>query len=58
MNISKTASSLFLHRSSLIERLKRIERYLNANLDDPEDRLQIQILLRTAELNEKLNLGF
>ena len=58
MNISKTASSLFLHRSSLIERLKRIERYLNLNLDDPEDRLQIQILLRTAELNEKLNLGF
>lgn len=58
MNISKTASSLFLHRSSLIERLKRIKRYLNLNLDDPEDRLQIQILLRTAELNEKLNLGF
>ena len=54
MNVSKTASELFLHRSSLVDRLKRIEKYLDVDLEDPDQRLMVQILLKISEFNERL----
>lgn len=54
MNVSKTASELFLHRSSLADRLKRIEKYLNVDLEDPDQRLMIQIFLKTMDFNEQI----
>lgn len=55
MNVSKTATELFLHRSSLLDRLKRIEKYLNMDMDDPSQRLQIQILLKVAEQEKQIH---
>ena len=57
MNVSKTAAVLFLHRSSLIDRLKRIEKYWDADLNDPKQRLEVQLLLRAMKLADKNKLG-
>ena len=54
MNITKTAEELFVHRSTLMERIKRIEALLQTNLDNPDERLRLQILLKIIETNEKL----
>ncbi len=45
MSIAATARALNLHRSSLIDRLERIEQILASDLDDPGERLAIQIVL-------------
>ena len=46
MAVTKTARDLFIHRSTLLERLVRIRDILKEDLTDPDIRLQIQILLR------------
>lgn len=46
MAVTKTARDLFIHRSTLLERLDRIRDILKEDLTDPDIRLQIQILLR------------
>ena len=45
MNITKTALDLKIHRSSFLERLRNIESLLGTDLDDPQERLYLQILL-------------
>ena len=45
MSISTTARVLHLHRSSLIDRLNRIAQILGCDLNDPEERLKLQIVL-------------
>ncbi len=54
MNATKTAEELFIHRSTLLERLKRIEKLLQADLEDPDQRLYLLISLKIIETNEKI----
>ncbi len=59
MSITKTARELYVHRSTLIERVNRIKRELGEDLDDPDVRLRLQILLKArairAELGDRLS---
>jgi purine catabolism regulator len=45
-NLSKTAEVLFVHRNTLMYRLKRIEELTGATLDDPETRFDLQLALK------------
>ena len=49
-SIAETARALHLHRSSLIDRIKRITQTLGCDLQDPEDRLTLQIVLYSEML--------
>ncbi len=53
-SISKTASALYINRSTLLDRLKRISRILPGELEDPDQRLRLEILLKAIELQEEL----
>lgn len=55
MNATKTAEELFLHRSTFFERLKRIEKILQTDLDDPDQRLHLLILLKIIDTTEKFS---
>ncbi len=44
-NISRTAEALFIHRNTLIYRMERITSILNLDLDNPENRLAVQLAL-------------
>jgi hypothetical protein len=54
MSITKTAAALFIHRSTLLERLDRIERVLNADMKNPDERLRLQILLKVIQLQKTI----
>ena len=54
MNVSATARELYLHRSTLIERLSRIRADMGQELDDPKTRLRIQLLLEARRLERSL----
>jgi purine catabolism regulator len=43
--INKVASSLFLHRNTVIYRLKKIEQILHVSLEDPEVRMRLTIAI-------------
>jgi PucR family transcriptional regulator, purine catabolism regulatory protein len=45
-NLSKTAEALFVHRNTLMYRLKRIEELTGSSLDDPETRFDLQLALK------------
>lgn len=45
MSITKTADALFIHRSSLMKRLDKIQRILGNDLNDPDVRLLYRICL-------------
>ena len=55
-NLSYTAAArkLYVHRSTLIDRIARIERELETDLRDPDKRLQYEILLKAIDLEELL----
>lgn len=55
MSMTKTSAALFVHRSTLMERIARIERELDTNLKDPDERLRIQILLKAMNIHEAIN---
>ena len=42
-NVLRTAKELFIHRSTLSYRLDRIQKVINVNLDDPKERLKLEI---------------
>jgi purine catabolism regulator len=44
-NVSQTAEALYIHRNTLIYRMERIATILNRTLDDPENRLALQLAL-------------
>ena len=46
MAVTQTARDLYIHRSTLLERLDRIQDILKEDLKDPDIRLQLQILLK------------
>ena len=54
MAATKTASDLFIHRSTLLERLERINTILGEDLKDPDVRLQYLIILKAMEIEEQL----
>ena len=54
MSVAKTASDLFVHRSTLMERLQRIRRELEIDLDDPDEQLRLRILLKAMQLRDRL----
>lgn len=45
-NLSKASEALFVHRNTLIYRMERIASMTNLDLDNPEDRLAVQLALR------------
>ncbi|MGI6217670.1 MAG: PucR family transcriptional regulator [Coriobacteriales bacterium] len=49
MSATATARELYISRSSLLERIDRIERILGTSLEDPDERLLYQILLKAIE---------
>ena len=55
-SIAKTANELFVHRSTLIERLARIKRELDIDLDDPDERLMIHLLLKAMQTRDELRI--
>lgn len=55
MNITRTAADLYVHRSTLLERIARIERELGADLQDADVRLRIQLLLKAMQLHEAIH---
>ena len=52
-NVTATAAALYVHRSTLLERLSRIKKELWDDLDDPEVRLRLLIVLKALELQKK-----
>lgn len=52
MSITQTAKDLYIHRSTLAERLARIERELDVNLHDPDVQLQLRILLKAMQIRD------
>lgn len=53
MSYARASRRLFVHRSTLIERIERIEKELEADFSDPAQRLYLEILLKALELEEK-----
>ena len=51
-NLSYTAAAqrLFIHRSTLLDRMERIEKEMHIDLKNSEQRLQLEILLRAIDL--------
>ena len=54
LSIAKTSSDLFVHRSTLIERLARIKRELNLDFDNPNVQLRLRILLKAMQSRSEL----
>ncbi len=46
LSMTRAASALFVHRSTLIDRISRIEKELDLDLNNPDDRLRLQIVLK------------
>lgn len=53
MNISQTAKELFIHRSTLLERLKKINSFLDIDLMKADERLMMSIILRILEERDR-----
>ncbi|MGH2379399.1 MAG: PucR family transcriptional regulator [Candidatus Limnocylindria bacterium] len=55
---SSVSRSLYLHRNTVRQRLRRIEELTGADLDDPEERLMLQLaLLGHAELQRAAKMA-
>lgn len=50
--ILQTARELFIHRSSLTYRLERIQKLTKVDLDDPKDRLLLQLCFLLQEKDQ------
>ena len=55
MSMTRTSAALYVHRSTLLERIGRIERELDTDLKDPDERLRIQILLKALQIHQQIN---
>ena len=54
MSYTSTAQKLFIHRSTLIDRIARIEKELDVDLKDYDQRLQLEMLLKAMDLEDTL----
>lgn len=52
MSYSKTAEELYIHRSTVVDRINRIQRELDVDLNDPDIRLQLEIILKAMEIED------
>lgn len=55
MSYAKAARRLFIHRSTLIERMGRITQELPFDLEDPDKRLQMQIILKALHIESEVH---
>lgn len=53
-SLTKTADALFIHRSSLLKRLDKIQRIIKDDLNDAEIRLYYQICLALLQSTEQI----
>ena len=53
-NQAKTASELFIHRTTLIYRIHKIKEIMDIDLDDPDTNFHIQLSFRLSEFYESL----
>ncbi len=54
MSYSATSRRLYIHRSTLIERLNRIQKDLAIDLENPDQRLQIQMLMKAIAMEKQI----
>ncbi len=54
MSITKTTACLYIDRSTLLERIARIKRELGVDLQDADERLRLQILLKALKIQEEM----
>ena len=52
LSYSQTAEELYIHRSTVVDRISRIERELDVDLKDPDTRLQLEIILKAMEIED------
>lgn len=50
-NIKLTSERLFAHYNTVVYRLEKIQNILGVSLDDPEDRLQLQLALKLGQID-------
>ena len=55
MSYSQTAEELYVHRSTVVDRISRIERELDISLKDPDTRLQLEIILKAMEIEDMVH---
>ena len=53
MSLTRAARRLYIHRSSLVERIARIEKELSIDLNDPDQRMQLQILFKAMAIENQ-----
>lgn len=58
MNYSKASELLFVHRSTLIDRIKKIEETYGLDLHDPDTRLFIQLLIKGLKVEGDIKNQF
>ncbi len=56
-NKEKAARELFVHRTTLLYRLRKISKLLGKDIEEPSTRLDLQIAVRALDLMEKLGEG-
>lgn len=54
MSLNRTAEALYVHRSTLVDRINRMQKDLSIDLDDPNERLQLMMLLKAMEVEDVL----
>ena len=54
MSYTSAARRLYIHRSTLIDRIARIEKEMNISLKNPAQRLRIEIVLKAIEIENAL----
>ena len=50
---TKTAAALYIHRSTLLYRIEKIEKILKADLNDPDDQLYLMLSFYLMDQEEK-----
>jgi DNA-binding PucR family transcriptional regulator len=56
-NVLQSAKALFIHRSTLFYRVERIEKLADLHLDDPKERLVLQLSFYILEQGERSDLA-
>lgn len=52
-NLTQAAEKMYLHRNTLYKRVKRVECLLGFDLDNPETRLMLQLVMKLDEIKNK-----
>lgn len=55
MSITKTTASLYINKSTLLERISRIKRELGVDLHDADERLLLRILLKAMQIQADMH---